>query len=148
MADARLMKSRDLYIDKVVRTIDWRKIKSYYRKLGIHWEYQEGDETRRKTPSIADLKEDFKSLLSHMLVQDIGYISYGSWIVFWDREEEDLGDIRVIFRLADFVFEEDKKSYLSLEERLNKAVEREDYEYAAIIRDEIRSIKIENINDK
>ena len=134
------MKSQDHYIDKVVRTIDWRKIKSYYRKLGIHWEYQDGDETHRKTPTVADLKEDFRALLNHMLVQDIGYISYGSWIVFWDREEGGLGDIRVIFRLADFVFEEDKKSYLSLKERLDKAVEREDYEYAAIIRDEINSI--------
>lgn len=137
------MKSQDHYIDKVVRTIDWRKIKSYYRKLGIHWEYQDGDETHRKTPTVADLKEDFRALLNHMLVQDIGYISYGSWIVFWDREEGGLGDIRVIFRLADFVFEEDKKSYLSLKERLDKAVEREDYEYAAIIRDEINSIKKE-----
>ena len=137
------MKSQDHYIDKVVRTIDWRKIKPYYRKLGIHWEYQDGDETHRKTPTVADLKEDFRALLNHMLVQDIGYISYGSWIVFWDREEGGLGDIRVIFRLADFVFEEGKKSYLSLKERLDKAVEREDYEYAAIIRDEINSIKKE-----
>ena len=72
------MKSQDLYIDKVVRTIDWKKIKSYYRKLGIQWEYQEGEDTLRKTPTANDLKEDFKSLLNHMLVQDINYISYGT----------------------------------------------------------------------
>jgi hypothetical protein len=74
-----------------------------------------------------------------MLDQDINYISYGSWIIFWDREESDLGDIRVIFRLADFIFEEDKKSAAGLEEKLKQAVEREDYEYAAIIRDEIKN---------
>ena len=133
------MKSQDLYIDKVVRTIDWKKIKSYYRKLGIQREYQEGEDTLRKTPTANDLKEDFKSLLNHMLVQDINYISYGSWIVFWEREDYSFGDIRVIFRLADFIFEEDKKSKKCLQERLQKAVEKEDYEYAAIIRDEIEN---------
>lgn len=133
------MKNRAQYIEKVIHSIDWRKIKSYYRKLGIRWEYQEDKETVQRTPSVADLKDDFRSILSHMLDQEINYISYGSWIVFWDREDGALGDIRVIFRLADFVFEEDKKSAQSLEERLRNAVEREDYEYAAVIRDEIKN---------
>jgi hypothetical protein len=139
MAEVGLMKNRAQYIEKVIHSIDWRKIKSYYRKLGIRWEYQEDKETVQRTPSVADLKDDFRSILSHMLDQEINYISYGSWIVFWDREDGALGDIRVIFRLADFVFEEDKKSAQSLEERLRNAVEREDYEYAAVIRDEIKN---------
>jgi len=142
------MKTKEQYIEKVIHSIDWKKIKSYYRKLGILWEYDIDKETVKRLPSVSDLKSDFRSILTHMLDQDINYISYGSWIVFWERENGTLGDVRVVFRLVDFVFEEDKKSYLSLEERLNKAVEREDYEYAAIIRDEIRSIKIVNINDK
>lgn len=133
------MKNRELYIDKVVRSIDWRKIKSYYRKLGIRWEYQEDKETVHRTPTVSELKDDFRSLLSHMLDQDINYISYGSWIIFWEREDGGLGDIRVIFRLADFVFEEDKTSAENLQEKLRNAVEREDYEYAAIIRDEIKN---------
>jgi hypothetical protein len=74
-----------------------------------------------------------------MLDQDINYISYGSWIIFWDREEGELGDIRVIFRLADFIFEEDKTSAENLQEKLRHAVETEDYEYAAIIRDELKN---------
>ena len=139
MAEVGLMKNRAQYIEKVIHSIDWRKIKSYYRKLGIRWEYQEDKETVHRTPTVADLKDDFRSILSHMLDQDINYISYGSWIIFWDREDGALGDIRVIFRLADFVFEEDKKSAQSLEERLRNAVEREDYEYAAVIRDEIKN---------
>jgi excinuclease UvrABC helicase subunit UvrB len=139
MVEVGLMKNRTQYIEKVIHSIDWRKIKSYYRKLGIQWEYQEDKEMIKRTPSVADLKDDFRSILSHMLDQDINYISYGSWIIFWDREENDLGDIRVIFRLADFIFEEDKKSAAGLEEKLKQAVEREDYEYAAIIRDEIKN---------
>lgn len=139
MVKVGLMKNRTQYIEKVIRSIDWRKIKSYYRKLGIHWEYQEDKELIKRSPSVADLKEDFRSILSHMLDQDISYISYGSWIVFWERENDELGDIRVIFRLADFIFEEDKKSAASLQEKLNLAVEQEDYEYAAVIRDEIKN---------
>jgi hypothetical protein len=139
MADLVPMKHRQQYIEKVIRSIDWRKIKSYYKKLGIHWEYQEDKESVKRTPSVADLKNDFRSLLSHMLDQDINYISYGSWIIFWDREEGELGDIRVIFRLADFIFEEDKTSAENLQEKLRHAVETEDYEYAAIIRDELKN---------
>jgi hypothetical protein len=136
------MKNREHYIEKVIHSIDWRKIKSYYRKLGILWEYDEDKEIVKRIPSVADLRDDFRSILSHMLDQDIDYISYGSWIIFWEREGNSLGDIRVIFRLADFIFEEDKKTAESLEEKLRLAVEKEDYEYAAVIRDEIKNISI------
>ena len=136
------MKNREHYIEKVIHSIDWRKIKSYYRKLGILWEYDEDKEIVKRIPSVADLRDDFRSILSHMLDQDIDYISYGSWIIFWEREANSLGDIRVIFRLADFIFEEDKKTAESLEEKLRLAVEKEDYEYAAVIRDEIKNISI------
>jgi len=136
------MKNREQYIEKVIHSIDWRKIKSYYRRLGILWEYDEDKEIVKRVPSVADLRDDFRSILSHMLDQDIDYISYGSWIIFWEREGNSLGDIRVIFRLADFIFEEDKKTAESLEEKLRLAVEKEDYEYAAIIRDEIKNISI------
>ncbi len=135
------MKTKEQYIEKVIHSIDWKKIKSYYRKLGILWEYDIDKETVKRLPSVSDLKSDFRSILTHMLDQDINYISYGSWIVFWERENGTLGDVRVIFRLVDFVFEEDKKSAAGLQERLNQAVEMEDYEYAAIIRDEIKNIK-------
>lgn len=135
------MKDKVLYIDKVIHSIDWDKIKSYYHKLGIQWSYQNDNETISHSPSISELKEDLRSILLHMLEQDISYISYGNWIIFWDREEDNLGDIRVIFRIADFVFEEDNISE-SLENKLAKAIENEDYEYAAIIRDEIKKMNI------
>ncbi len=136
------MKTEAHYIEKIIHAIDWRKIKSYYKKLEIHWEYQDDKQTVKKTPSVAELKDDFRSILSHMLDQNINYISYGSWIVFWDRDEGALGDIRVIFRLADFIFEDDKSSAENLAEKLKKAVESEDYEYAAVIRDELKNISI------
>jgi hypothetical protein len=58
--------------------------------------------------------------------------------VFWDREKND--DIRVIFRLADFSFE-DSAANEDLENALKKALDSEDYEHAALLRDEINNKK-------
>jgi len=124
-------------IDRVISSIDWRKIKSYHKKLGILWEYTEDKETFRRVPSVPELRSELNSLLMHVVEENLSYISHGSWVIFWDREEGGIGDIRVIFRLADFLFEENRQSQESLEEALRKAIEKEDYEYAAVIRDSL-----------
>jgi hypothetical protein len=130
------MKDHKKAINKVLTSIDWRKIKSYHAKLGIRWEYEVDKEIVYKVPSIPELRTELSSILTHMLEENLDYISHGSWVVFWDS---DTGDIRVIFRLADFSFEDKNPSKESLEEALKKAVEREDFEYAAVIRDEINN---------
>lgn len=122
-------------VEKIIRSIDWRKIKSYHRKLSILWEFHEDSEVIKRLPYVNELKNELRSIFDHMLSEDLNYISYGNWIIFWDREDKTTGDIRVIFRLADFVFEEDKNSRLTLELALEKAIEKEDYEHAAVIRD-------------
>lgn len=122
-------------IDRIINAIDWHKIKDYHKKLGIYWEYVVDKETVRKLPTIADLKGELRSIIHHMKDEELAYISYGSWVVFWERNEEPIGDIRVIFRLADFHFEENRDNRESLEEALRKAIEKEDYEHAAILHD-------------
>jgi len=126
---------------KVIQSINWRKIKSYHKKLNITWEIEDDKEIIKRIPSTDELRNELKSIFEHMLSEDLSYISYGSWIIFWDREEGVSGDIRVIFRLADFIFEEDKKSRRSLEVALEKAIEKEDYENAAEIRDALNKKK-------
>jgi hypothetical protein len=121
--------------EKVIQSINWQKIKTYHKKLDIRWEIENDKEILKKIPSVNELRQDLRSIFDHMLTEDLSYISYGNWIIFWDREDGLSGDIRVIFRLADFVFEEDKKSRHSLEKSLELAIEKEDYEYAAEIRD-------------
>lgn len=128
-------------IDRVTNAIDWKKIKDYHKKLGILWEFEEDKETVKRIPTIKELKEDLKSLLLHMHTETLEYISYGSWVVFWERDDSAIGDIRVIFRLADFHFEENRDSQESMEANLKKALEREDYEYAAMIRDLLKKQK-------
>jgi hypothetical protein len=127
------MKSKTHHIERVVNSIDWRKIKSYHRKLGIVWEYEEDKESVQRIPTVSELREDFRTLLHHMMDQEITYISYGNWIIFWENDPE---EVRVIFRIADYIVEE---KGANLEEELRSALEKEDYEKAAIIRDKINS---------
>jgi hypothetical protein len=122
-------------VEKIIHSIDWKKIKSYHKKLNILWEFHEDKEVYRRLPYVSELKSELRSIFDHMMTEDLSYISYGNWIIFWDRDEKPTGDIRVIFRLADFVFEEDTTSQSNLELALEKAIEKEDYEHAAIIRD-------------
>lgn len=124
-------------INRVISMIDWRKIKSYHKKLGIVWEFTYDKETVNRVPNVGELKEELKSLLNHIHEENLSYISHGSWVIFWDREATGIGDIRVIFRVVDFHFEENIKSKESIKAALEKALEREDYEYAAILRDSL-----------
>ena len=121
--------------EKVIQSIDWRKIKSYHKNNNILWEIEDDKETLKRLPSVAELRDELRSIFAHMISEDLHYISYGSWIIFWDREENTTGDIRVIFRLAEFILEEDKKSKHALKKALARAVESEDYENAAVLRD-------------
>ena len=125
-------------IETVIQSISWSKIKSYHKKINLYWEFEENNSIIKRIPNIKELQEELRGIFKHMLDKDLDYISYGNWIIFWDREES-IGDIRVIFRLADFMFEEDTVSRKSLEVALNKAIEKEDYEKAAEIRDALNS---------
>jgi hypothetical protein len=121
--------------ERVIQSINWRNIKSYHKKLNIRWDMEYDKEIISRIPNVAELKSDIRAIFEHMLEEDLHYISYGNWIIFWDREEGNVGDIRVVFRLAEFVFEEDKTSRNSLEKALEAAIEKEDYENAANLRD-------------
>lgn len=139
------MKNQKQAIDKILSSIDWKKIKSYHTKLGIKWEIEIDKQLIKRIPSVPELRDDLSSILHHMVEKELDYMSYGSWIIFWIN-----GDIRVVFRLADFSFEDSKMikeaDGKELEEALQKAIDNENYEYAAVIRDEINNIKKSNAN--
>lgn len=133
-------------INRIISTIQWRKIKSFHKKLNILWEFENenGEDPIQRIPTVLELKDELRSLLRYMKEEDCDYLSYGNWVIFWDRGEGEIGDIRVIFRLADFQYQENPETKDSLENALQKAIENEDYEYAAIIRDTLQ--KNENKN--
>jgi hypothetical protein len=133
-------------INRIISTIQWRKIKSFHKKLNILWEFEieDGGDPIQRVPTVLELKDDLKSILRYMKDEECDYLSYGNWVIFWDHEEGEIGDIRVIFRLADFQYQGKPETKDSLEDALQKAIENEDYEYAAIIRDTLQ--KNENKN--
>jgi len=126
-------------IGRIINTIQWKKIKGYHKKLNILWEFTYDKEIIQRIPSISELKDELRSIFKHMIDENLNYISYGNWIIFWDKETGEVGDIRVIFRLADFQFEENPSNNKeTLEKALKEAIENEDYEYAAVIRDTLQ----------
>jgi excinuclease UvrABC helicase subunit UvrB len=83
-------------------------------------------------------------MLEHMYNEKLTYKYYGNWVIFWENQEDTkIGDIRIVFRLADFVFES-SNTRERLETALNQAIENENYEYAAKLRDEINKEKQTN----
>jgi hypothetical protein len=129
------MNSAGKAIESVLSAIDWRKIKGYHKKLGILWEFTDDKETTQRIPTVAELKDELRSILHHMHGEELSYISYGNWIIFWEQETSLVGDIRVIFRVADFHFAS-TQSNDTLDEELKRAIEQENYEYAAYLRDQ------------
>jgi hypothetical protein len=131
-------------INSIVNSIDWRKIKSFHKKLNITWEFEIDKEIVERVPNVGELKEDLRKMLEHMYNEKLTYISYGNWVIFWENQEDTkIGDIRIVFRLADFVFES-SNTRERLETALNQAIENENYEYAAKLRDEINKEKQTN----
>lgn len=133
-------------ISRVLASIDWKRIKAYHAKLGITWEYEVDKEIIHRVPTVPELKGEMQSILQHMIDNGLDYISYGNWIVFWDCQDD--GGVRVVFRLADFSFGVTEDSEASLEETLRHAIESENYEYAATIRDKINRVNDANNNLK
>ena len=139
------MTTHEQTINRVLSTINWKKIKSYHIKLGIKWEFEEDKQTVKRCPTIPELKAELQSLLSHMVTSNLEYISYANWVVFWERSSGE--DLRVIFRLVDYILNEPAGSGSqkeNLDELLKKAIEREDYEVAAALRDQINNKKDAN----
>ena len=140
-----MKKEKQAIINKIITSLDWKKIKLYHNKLGIKWQYEDDKELVFRTPTIPELKNDLQKILEHMVDEKLDYISHGSWIVFWDLE---IDNIRVIFRLADFCFDKSKKKETNtlenLEILLKKAIDTEDYESAAKLRDQINREKCQH----
>ncbi|NBO21757.1 hypothetical protein EBU94_00230 [bacterium] len=133
----------DRTINRIITTIDWKKIKSYHKKLGIVWEFiEESGETIQRTPNVSELRSELISLLQHLQNEKLNYISHGNWIIFTDN-----GDIRVIFRLADFHIENDDNPE-KLKAALQEAIDSENYEYAAVLRDTLQKRQKDKWQDR
>lgn len=145
-----------LKLDKIVNSIDWDTVYDYHNKLNILWDIKNNDGTiDTRVPEVNDLREELSSLIVYMFDNNCDYLSYGTWVIFWETDDPTkLGEIRIIFRLGDYLisdtehnpdgnytpFPDDKDSLKDLEKQLKSAIKEEDYELAALIRDEIQDL--------
>jgi len=160
-------------LQKIIEKIDWEKIEKFYKTFEIYWQFRKDDgEFESRIPNIKELKKELETILNYMLEKELNFINYENWMIFYDKDDKNLEEIRIIFKLIDqlflvkneFYFPFDGNDFLSDEiedeiekdtdkednlEYLNKklkiAIEKEDYETAAELRDKIKKIKKSNL---
>ena len=140
-------------INEVIKSVNWNRIKYFHQVFGIKWQFEEKEgHISERFPTIAELKEELKTLLVFAISRNTKSLDYGNWLIFWTDEEtavsEGLSSARLeaIFSLEEtFVIDntEEEVSIKLLEDKLNEAIKTEKYEEAAKIRDKIQEkIKI------
>ena len=138
-------------IQEVIKTINWNRIKYFHQVFGIKWQFEEKDgHIIERFPTIAELKEELRSLLKFAITQNTKSLDYGNWLIFWKDEEaaekegSHLARLEAIFSLEEtFVIDNnsDEDVVNILETKLSEAVKNEKYEDAAKLRDKINERK-------
>ena len=139
-------------VQEVVKTINWNRIKYFHQVFGIKWQFEEKDGViNERFPTIAELKEELRSLLKFAINQNTKSLDYGNWLIFWtdeiaaEREGMSSARLEAIFSLEEtFVIDNDRNDeevVKILENKLQEAVEHEKYEEAAKLRDKITERK-------
>ena len=138
-------------IQEVVKTINWNRIKYFHQVFGIKWQIEEkSGHIVERFPTISELKEELRSLLSFAIQKNTRSLDYGNWLIFWTDEEtaakEGLTSARLeaIFSLEEtFVIDssDNDDAVKILESKLEEAIKNEKYEEAAKIRDKITQKK-------
>jgi len=148
-----MKRPHNVKLEHIMDKIDWKSIHDYHEKLNILWDIEDNKGTIvPRVPTIEDIKDELSSLVTYMFDNQVDYLAYGNWVIFSDEFEEDF-EVRVIFRLADYIFKSDNSSenytpfptdsinmVEELKSKLQLALKDEDYELAAYLRDEIRDI--------
>jgi hypothetical protein len=138
-------------IQEVIKTINWNRIKYFHQVFGIKWQFEEkSGHIVERFPTIAELKEELRSLLRFAITKNTRTLDYGNWLIFWTDEEaakkENLTSARLeaIFSLEEtFVIDnsDDDDAVKILEDKLDNAIKLEKYEEAAKLRDKINERK-------
>ena len=139
-------------VQEVVKTINWNRIKYFHQVFGIKWQFEEKDgHIIERFPTIAELKEELRSLLKFAITQNTKSLDYGNWLIFWtdedaaEREGMSSARLEAIFSLEEtFVIDNDRNDeevVKILENKLQEAIQNEKYEEAAKLRDKINERK-------
>jgi protein-arginine kinase activator protein McsA len=141
----------DKMISNVIRNINWSRIKHFHHILDLKWQFPDtkGHIVERH-PTVTELKEELKTLINFAIKQKEKTFQKDLWLIEWDCKEKEGSSpsysLEVFFVLEEAVSVETgnkelPKNVNELESRLNEAVEHENFELAAEIRDLITSLK-------
>ena len=135
-------------VQEVIKSINWNRIKYFHQVFKIKWQFEEKEgHIVERFPTIAELKEELRSLLNFAIEKNTRSLDYSNWLIFWTDEEaaqkEGLSSARLeaIFSLEEtFVLDNQEESYTEkiLETKLEEAISKEKYEEAARLRDKLK----------
>lgn len=132
-----------------IDAIDWKKIMCYHKALNIQWQIEEeSGNIIERLPSLKEIQEELIQLLKFAIEKDLKVLDYGNWIIYWSNEKaegfESGALIEIIFSLDSYMVLDDtvvpQEILDELNEKMQVAIDKEDYEEAALIRDKIKKI--------
>jgi len=140
--------SQEKMVQDVVKAINWNRIKYFHHIFGIKWQFQEKEGfIAERFPTISDLKEELRTLLRFAMSKNTPVLEYGNWLILWTNEDlakkqgTDGARLEAIFSLEDSIAldtsSQDLESIEATRMKMEEAVNKEDYEKAAKLRDRI-----------
>ena len=144
-------------IEKVISSLNWKNILDYHQQLNILWDFTDKNgNSEAKIPTIKDIQSELYSLLTFMIEEELNYYCYGNWNIFIEHGDDIFSSdcVKVIFGISNCKYlidsEDDLYNHtpfidineikMLLESKLNKAIAKEDFEAAAILRDSISNL--------
>jgi hypothetical protein len=139
-------------VQEVIKSINWNRIKYFHHVFGIKWQFQEKEGyVAERFPTISDLKEELRTLLRFAISKNTPVLDYGNWLILWNDEDNakkqgfEGARLEAIFSLEDSIAidspDSGAESILEIQNKLEEAVSKEDYEKAAKLRDKINFLE-------
>ena len=145
------MKTYENLVQEVVKTINWNRIKYFHHVFGIKWQFEEKEgHVSERYPTVADLKEELRTLLKFAISKNTPVLDYGNWLILWTSEEaaEKQGlegaRLEAIFSLEDSIAVDNQADSIDIDilrKKLADAISKEKYEEAAKYRDKLKSLE-------
>lgn len=144
--------SQEKMVQDVVKAINWNRIKYFHHIFGIKWQFQEKEGfIAERFPTISDLKEELRTLLRFAMSKNTPVLEYGNWLILWTNEDlakkqgTEGARLEAIFSLEDSIAldtsSQDLESIEATKMKMEEAVNKEDYEKAAKLRDRINILE-------
>jgi len=140
----------DKLIYDTILGVDWAKLSHTHSLLNIVWQSEdENGDIYDHVPSVDELKEELLLVLKYAISKNLPMLECGNWVIIWHNEEFAISNnlpgarIEAFFVVAESYAMDSDMNLDILQERLNYAIEHEQYEDAARYRDKINLLQKE-----